>query len=535
MVDLGFENSGRFRVVRGVEHVVNGEPVFTECVDSKKDGFYRTRYGYAVEHDGRIYCCCDSCFRLALRRLMSTRKPGRVGYHKRLVDNQDANFPKMEWVVDLLRQLYAGVAGTYSDFFTELEDHYDDPHTKKALRVQAMEEIETEGHLGGVWVKYITLAFKKFEWAKPGKYPRVYANLGIHSSLLGFRLMEMIKQEQAYHPLQVHGGTITFVKTPTRPLLREAFNNLIDPPGRFYSTVFSDDSCLAIRVGRDVKYYNLDISSCDASHYHQVFNAFVRIFPETLQDEVQKIVAQTMVDCKIFSQNGREFIQLRPQGPWLPSGSVLTTSLNTFVVFILIAHITSIENVTEASIVAKAEELGYILTVVPCETYHDLDFLKHFPALSVTGEIEPVLCLGVILRMSGTCKGDLPGRGPLKPRAEAFQKAILQGAVPYTSYQVIDNMKDKVRHADDIPIKRELEDLRWKVNFDDDSKVMVTIQDTEIYQRYRLTDVDIVDLLLFSRMGFEEFMTAPALSLILEKDYGLTCSTETCTEDNTIR
>jgi hypothetical protein len=535
-VNKYFESNNRFKCVKGKEWWIDGEPVFTSvAIVRKKDGSYRTRFGFGCEHSAIVYCKCDHCFALALRRLTCKRKPEKQGIDILLKVNQIRNFSKPKLFL-MMQDLYRSSFSEYTCFMTEAEWHHADPHVKKALRVQGYEEVLTLGVMGTTWVKVIVLSFKKEEYAKPhNKYPRVYANLGIHSSLRGFILMERMKTAMSKHPIFINGGEIAFIKTPSRTNLKHVFDNLIEPKGKFYAPVFSDDSCLSVNQGNRTITYNLDISSCDSSHFDIVFDSFEKIFPDSLQDEIKVLTAQCASLCKLYSENGIESISLVPQGKFLPSGSVLTTALNTFVVFMLIIQITLLDIITPETIHRAATRLGYILTVEECITYHDIMFLKHFPARDVSGHIQPVLGLGVIARMSGTCKGDLPGRGPLQPRARSFQKSLLQGAVPYTHYTIIDRMKAKVADADDINLSLADLNLFYKVNFDDDDKIHIKIQDSEIYQRYHLTPYHVQQMMDFANCGFEEFVSNDALGLILDKDYSLTNATSYVTEDTYVR
>jgi hypothetical protein len=392
------------------------------------------------------------------------------------------------------------------------------------------------GPLSENWVKYILLSFKKKEYGKNKKYPRVYANLGIHSSLRGFRLMDYLKIAMSRRPYRYKGGRMEFIKSPARHRLREVFRNLINPTGKYYASVFSDDSCLAIRCGNEVKMYNMDISSCDASHYEQVFQDFIEIFPPILRDEITQLVAQCESTCKIFSQDGVHYVKLKPNGPFLPSGSVLTTAFNTFAVYRIIRSIIDEEATTAEEIKAAASKVGYILTVEHCETYHKLQFLKHSPARDVHGHLQPVLNLGVILRLSGTCVGDLPGRGPLQPRAAAFQKALLRGAVPYMSYDMIDIMKAQVATSDELELtKREL-NLQYKVDFaNEGDQILIPMDSYDIYRRYDLTQGDIMALHAFAASGFEEFSSLEAHTKILALDYDITAADLVAVEDDTVR
>jgi hypothetical protein len=136
-------------------------------------------------------------------------------------------------------------------------------------------------------------------------------------------------------------------------------------------------------------------------------------------------------------------------GPTLYSGSTATTVINNlaniFIGYLLGEAISKLEDrlysVEElASIFTLCvEKSGYIITGLSpdeiCQRPVDLQFLKHSPALSTTGEYRALKNLGVLLRASGSCKGDLPVDRSLTTlqRARAFQRGLIHGTYPRTS------------------------------------------------------------------------------------------------------
>lgn len=181
----------------------------------------------------------------------------------------------------------------------------------------------------------------------------------------------------------------------------------------------------------------------------------------------------------------------------------------------------------EADIQAAAELAGYIVTVELAEQFEDLSFLKHSPCLDVHGEWQPVLNLGVLLRMSGVCKGSLPGRGELAARATAFQRALLQGAYPRTSFPLIDMMKGSVAgedsRLDDVMKKAIAPQLEYKVTNPSLEQHRFTSED--IFRRYQLDIAEIEELTeLLGTMTVGQYYASPAADKILYKDYGLNCA-----------
>lgn len=322
----------------------------------------------------------------------------------------------------------------------------------------------------------------------------------------------------ARHPVEVNGGLIEFVATPSPTALREAFRQLENPSGTFYACVFSDDACIAFHTPFGIKRFNMDISSCDSSHGRSIFDAFIRLFPDQLRDAARILVEQCEQPIEVRDVHDRKrLVRLRPKAPRLYSGSTITTAINNLANFLIILAITMTPYTSPASLIRAAEGCGYIITLQECEKLHDLQFLKHSPVHDVQGCIQPLLNLGVLLRASGSCNGDLP-RGDFQTRAQQFQYSLVWGAYPCARFQL----------RTDMLLATEWNGERVETDMDrrtDDPRAEDVFHVTmeEATERYRLSGGELADLIAFgnSRVGY---VTASAgLSRILEIDYGLCC------------
>lgn len=514
------------------QYFINGEIQFP-AGDEKPDGTYRTHFGPGVSHNGRMYCDCDHCFRYAARRLLGKRKPEIQGEHERLMRNQTNFVHQNSNFLDYLREKYTPFFTAYTNSEQEMIEHYDDPHEKRALRRQAKQELCEDGRVADSvdkWVRSVLWKLKKNEWAKHKKKPRAICDLGVAASLRGFRVTNYLKTAQDETKIELEGGTFVFCKSPDPFALKEHFDKLYNPPGRFYFLYFSDDSCLSIRnpVTGKVDYYNLDISSCDASHGPAIFEALEKIMPPGwAKHDMKLLIDQCSLPLRIVSRaDPRNKIYLKPTFPKLMSGSTITTAINNLAnLMIGLSIVRSYEgfhprNIENPSMVTAAAQAGYILTgCTPLETFQDVQFLKHSPVLDTNGDWQPMLNLGVLLRASGTCNGDLPGSGSLELRARAFQRGLLLGAYPYASCEVIDEMRAAMGEG---PVTM-TNVFDHKVTEGSDKFPHYRLDSEEIRRRYRLNDSEYADLLDFSRSDVFTFHNSPALSKILEKDYGLSC------------
>jgi hypothetical protein len=318
--------------------------------------------------------------------------------------------------------------------------------------------------------------------------------------------------------------------------LQDVFNNLLNPPGRFYMAYFSDDSCFSIRHRRKVYYYNLDISKCDSSHGPEVFNALLLITPPHLREHVQVLIDQCRLDIVIHSKTDRRHkIVGGFEHPTLYSGSTLTTLINNLantVVGLCLSRVQledrDYEDHELANIFTQAiESSGYIVTGFSdkekCRKPEDLQFLKYSPVLDIEGNYRPVLNLGVLLRASGTCKGDLPGRKTqtIESRARHMQTALLRGMYPRTHFPLLTAMFTAAGAVtSDAFTAIVSKAMLYKVDDTPESE-HYTFSDEAILRRYGLTDLDYAQLQEFSRSGVYTHTCADFVSSILSTDYGL--------------
>lgn len=424
------------------------EPTFSESALCKKDGSYFFFFGPCIADSGVVYGNTNHNVSLGLMRLTKVRIPLLHGYDQFLQAEQEDYILKHTNFITDLQLSYHQSFDDYTNMIDECEEHHADPHQKKELRIAARGDLIGENlYFDNTWMQLgrsTEYKLKTMEVAKPGKIPRLIGDLGVHASLQGFRLTYFMKKAMANNPIHINGGIIQYCPSPDPFCLEEVFHNLIDPPGRFYFVLFSDDSCLAYRHGDKILRFNVDISSCDASHTESLFNALRALFPSLLQPEVDKLIDQCRAPITVYDRNvKRRKVKLEPKTPRLYSGSTLTTIINN-VANILIAHSISNSTITCAvDVIKAAARTGYIVTCEDCDDWHKLQFLKHSPVRCSDGVVRPLLNIGVLLRLSGRCKGDLPGskKTPLEVRAKTFQASLLRGAYPKASFTLIDRMK----------------------------------------------------------------------------------------------
>jgi hypothetical protein len=329
-------------------------------------------------------------------------------------------------------------------------------------------------------------------------------------------------------PLTGTNYHLEFVKTPARDDLRRVFEFMRWPEKKYYGCYFSDDSCIAIKTGQGVLRYNLDISTCDASH-RSIFEAYPQLYPERLQKDVGVLISQCKLPMRIARDNddvGVKSIKLRSTvGPHLYSGSTITTSLNNLASLLILYSIVEHDAETPDEIVHAAREVGYHITVECCANLEQVQFLKHSPVYDIHQTLQPLLNIGVLLRLSGVCRGDLPGRGDIKTRAENFQKALLNGVYPRISFPLIDSMRKTVATANtdkrtQDQIDRQISSiLAYKVVDEEVESLEFAME--SIALRYQLKSSELEELMIFSTCRYGEHYWTPGVIKILTLDYGL--------------
>ena len=528
-----YEYNEAFTVEKGGEFFTNGELAFPPGDAGKEDGSYRTLFGPCFAHNGVIFCNCDPCVSLAFRRLTATRKPEIPGYDRRLKENQADFFVRIGHLFDEACVDYTPHFASYDGTYNAARDHHSDPHVKRLLRVRSwMEMEESRSCEDRLWLTTVKYKMKRDEIAKVGKPPRMIGDLGVAASLQGFMLTKHLKLAQASCPRFYRGAALHFISTPKASLLEEVFATLLDPhrvQARIYFCYFSDDSCVSIRHKGKTYVFNVDISKCDASHTEAVFTALKRQVPPAHQDDMEKLIEQCRLPIVIKSlSNPRNRVQLRPKTVRLYSGATITTAVNNtanFGIGVSIAEIDldAVAPTAEAlkeAIVAAAERAGYIVTCEFCPDYSGIQFLKHSPVVDIDGDLRALLNLGVLLRLSGTCKGDLPGSGPIGPRARLFQSALLNGAYPTTSFPFLDTMK-KAAGADTCEKSHKVVQGMFEYKVDHEGAAAFTITNSEAFRRYPIEPADLLQLCEFAHLGLGYHLSNEGVGVIMDRDYSL--------------
>lgn len=562
-----FYYNEEFQCISGHEWFKGGELSFPPCrpgLENRRDSSYKTAFGPSFDHNGQMFAETDKNISLAFRRMSALREPPKswrptepeheryISWTTHLTSNQKKFLSAHKDLLDTIAAQYTPYFHDYLGAELEADVHHADTHKKKQERIGGYTELVHTATLHKrLWLNFVVYKMKKMEWGKPGKYPRMIGDLGVEASLQGFRTTEFLKIAESSEPIKIRAVTIAFIKAPKQAILREVFETLIDPPERGYFCYFSDDSCFSIRVNGYVYTFNVDISSCDSSHTPAIFKALKRRTPVVAQSDVEDLIQQLRCDIVIRSvEHKKKSVKLRSRKqknktkrkPHLYSGSTLTTTTNNLASQMIAVAFSEADfsgcytyAQVEEVLIAAAEAVGYGITTQQCIDYSHIQFLKHSPVFDSTGRLHPILNLGVLLRISGVCVRDLPGRGSVSVRAAQFQSALLRGAYPRTSFPMLDSMKaactspEVTDQRQKGQIARLIADVTNYKQDSDPSDECFTVTSDEVFRRYvhLCYNHDFDELLQdVARSAFGDVISSPAASAILSMDYGLTCNTE---------
>lgn len=262
-----------------------------------------------------IYGRSDANIAFGLRRFVSYRGDTREA-HKQLELNQ-ASFLLN---VDFRRVVEDYFSEVEFDFslvdFTSLEEYCDLPHSKRELRRGCLREWVESGDFGGnLGTKSALMKMKLAELAKYNAWPRMIFDLSVSASLKGAMVTEVLKEYMFQKPLLICDVLISFIKKPTRHLLRDAFAQLINPNGhRGYFYYFSDDSCVSLRdsEGKVIR-GNLDIKQCDASHTSSLFSTIIDLLPSAFRPLLSLLVGQLCLPIRLVRNEDKKSVHFYTQ------------------------------------------------------------------------------------------------------------------------------------------------------------------------------------------------------------------------------
>lgn len=416
-------------------------PDYTPNFDIPRDAPKRRRSIF-----GPFFVIPDLCFpgegaleyREAVGRMIALRNPGVPGYSERLARNQSKvkfRFGSMLHAFTLHLERHI-VRETYDVSYPEWLFA---PHAKRNLRLSVAKLVADIGRDDVDDSRDVEFKLKPGENLSAGK-KRGIGDLKEWRTNATAHVMDSIKEAWKV-PFVMGKTTAHFVKSSNDGELVDVFKHLFEvAPGVIHYVYHSDDSCVAAHCLDGIVRINGDIKACDGSHRTAIFDELERMlaFGENLYaSAIHRAFQYLRRPLRMYNKHDRkQCVRYVFTTTRLYSGSVLTTVVNNFA-NLLIAMALS-RRVPDASVVTKeeflrayilaGEDVGYMLRIDRCDTFEDVQFLKHSCSV-VDGDYVPWMNLGTCLRNFGTYFGELPGsrRQPYRERAEAFVSGVVEG------------------------------------------------------------------------------------------------------------
>lgn len=539
VIDKEYVFNERFKVLYGKEFwTEKGEIVFPEPHPHEKgydfSNVYRTQYGWNFAHNGVILGKCNYNLRLGLRRMLCKVFPDCTreecgnayydAYDQMLINNQhnwirdhghefkkafDACYTEMDKYQELLHS---------AEFLTTL------PHPKMKLRADTYKECEQNGTLGkDVWADSVEWKQKTDEIAKFLKYIRMIVDLGCAASLQGAVWTEWAKKLLASQSLIVGNCRYRFVNEPAPQNIADVIFELWNSEYDIDMIAFSDDAAIVVKENnRRVYAGNLDFRSNDMCKGDSIYKLFHEVL-QTPEDVRIALDGQGMLPIRVKDCVDTNIVLLKPLSMYQQSGKTDTTVLNTFTwmvcFYIMTTRLKEMQTNTEKTIISCVEALGHSVTCEPCTRIQEIQFLKMSLAFDKNFMPRAMINLGVIIRASGVCRGDLPGRGDIATRAKDFQHTLMEGLLTGIGYKPLRKLQ-----PDGNKVKIKMANYTGAYDLISKEKINHDYTTAEFYARYNVTDAQIEEfeeMISQSRPGTTAY--CELVDIVLNKDYGLNC------------
>jgi hypothetical protein len=524
----------RFLVSKKNKFWQDSDVFFRGCTEKKKHKEeYRGVFGPCFVSLSSLFKNDKNGIKGAVRRVTSVRKPEVLGLHDHLVDNQvrnvhGRNFGIQFWLDTFRTNLSQLIPDIDSTVWRDLWANA--PHDKRPLRRRAMKSLFYHSSQLDTRVDSIEYKCKTGEILPQDKYMRAIGDLTCPGSTVFGYFIDCVKATFAL-PFTYLGGTAQFIKSPDLEILRTVFSSMMKPLGPVFY-YFSDDSVVSIPCVDGTLTANMDISSADGSNYWPVFwllRCAMTIDPR-FEVDLKAVFDQLGLPMYVHNpQDYSESIKFTPIGPVLYSGSVLTTITNNMAnMLIFLAFMTRYrrdmtKQQAHEALVAAARDVGYIVTLEVCTSYHNIQFLKHSPCINTNSQVDAVLNLGVILRGFGSTTGDMIFHAspflrkllrfvPISWKARLFNSEVVRSRVHSGNHCIMDAFREKITFFR-CPIKTDISHVVA-------GRQLGYIDAQELGTRYSLTIAEIDELAYLIRSaGIGDFVKSPILDRIYKVDY----------------
>jgi hypothetical protein len=401
------------------------------------------------------------------------------------------------------------------------------PHVKKKLRTRYVDG-ERIHDTDNLMVTTLAGCVKK-EFAKFGKVPRLFASYGA-GSMYANELPEYSKKALDGEHVTIlptkHGDLTVVCRVIGKPkpdVFDECFSKIreaVTMHNYMYVVVYSDDAVYAGNILGKPLLKNVDISSCDAGQRWPVFLAMYECLAVHCPLLALGLVKQCCLPMEVKNPSNRdESLTINFDGPYLGSGTVLTTILNSMsglknaqAVGLVLSRCMDADVVPfDECIELGATLMGHKVSIEDCcdvsghTIFEKVQLLKRSMFRTMDGDWTHCINFGTITRGLGTIEGDMkPEQLGLaaarfrmvswQDRMDMFVSTVIQGLCHEPSNPIIDALRLRFNTAPDIQTsaQQQLVEQHYIVGLGQESdRSTKTIDPTSLCARY---DCDIFDL-----------------------------------------
>lgn len=533
--------------INGRKFKYTGRLPFSEVVSTNKE--YMTHFGPCVDIAQRcVYSSSVSNYSSMLLRIVGARDKEEIKTFNNLkispYRGHRGVFRVIEGVMREVKSKLKRYTDVLGDNLEEQINNACSPHVKQKLRVKSIKELIQKGNmLNSLFMKDIKGKIKIPEFAKLGKKPRLIGDYTCPGSLLAGFLVPCLKAAQS-EPIVRGRSRFRFVYSTDSESLDSIFTEIDQSVYNEY-VFFSDDMCCCLKTKGGKKWYNLDISSCDASNGLGVFERLLWMFDE--HSAHSSLLEKAILQCKqrlvIHHPNKkvREVITAKCSLPIEFSGTQLTTLLNNIASLSIAISISyTIDRMMEkdefgildkfAKIVANsALAVGYEMTIDVCNNVEDVQFLKHSFYYKSDGSLGSFVNLGTLFRSMGTCWMDLPFNSKIGESLEGAARfrnwSVLQGYSHSGLSAILDSLAvspgyQKPAGEYKVLSTRLTREKTYSLYQDSVSK-RVPAPICSICRRYDLSEMETNQMLQLLRIAdIGMLLSSPAFTKVVAKDYG---------------
>lgn len=416
------------------------------------------------------------------------------------------------WANDIRQQI--GIMSWNTDREAALEEVITLPHPKLEMRKHAYEQAMDSGKITRVDLgsKIVDCKTKYPEFGKPNKNIRFIIDCRVGRSIIASTYFDALKHHLGDREIFVKGCLFIFITGPKTETIIKYLLMLRAKSYRKILIVFSDDACYCDCDG----YGNADISSCDVTHITEHFDFSHKIFQ--FPDYVLKHLTEQQLGMHqvVNPHNRKERLFFKPKTRKQQSGSTYTTLWNV-ILWLMVFMLWVEEDIT---LEEAARRCGVLVTLEVAKQFEDLQFLKHSPTQDTRGDWHAVMNPGVLFRMSGSSKTDIPryfGKKKLETweeRCRVAQTMIVNGYLQYFSCPEFEKLRlcktDKVMTTD------------WKIQQLEAVKHEYTLE--LLMKRYNPSTHEVDELRsLLNNSEWNSVIYSTLVNKVLKKDYGIEC------------